>query len=355
MAGNDSGDKTHDPTEKKLSDARKKGDVAGAPEMRHASMFVAALVALGSIGTFAVSQMLTIFVKLWGDADDILLDNGTGHHFAAMLLRELGIALGPLLATLLAFAGLSFFLQSHPTLAWSRLKLKWDKLSPLAGVKRLFGKSAFVEFAKTLAKFLFVATVVLTVVWPHAREIETMVGASAATVGKTAAALVVMMVKAAAILILALAVLDFLYQRHAFIKKMRMSLQEIRDEHKESDGDPKIKARIRAIGMERAKRRMMAKVSKASVIITNPTHYAVALQYDHGAMAAPVVVAKGTDEIAAKIREIAAEHGIPIVERPPLARALHANAQLDRPIPTEHYAAVAEIISYVMKLARRAR
>lgn len=355
MAGSDSTDKTHDPTEKKLSDAREKGDVAGAPEMRHASMFVAAILVLGSMGAWAVSSLLTVFVKLWGDADDILIDRGTSHNFATMLLRELGLALGPLLAMLLGFAILSFFLQSQPTLAWSRLKLKWDKLSPMAGFKRLFGKSAFVEFAKTLAKFSFVAIVALTVIWPSASEIAGMVGAPAATVGKTAATLVVMMVQAAATLVVALAALDFFYQRSAFFKKMRMSLQEIRDEHKQNDGDPKIKARIRAIGMERARRRMMAKVPHASVIITNPTHYAIALQYDHGAMAAPVMVAKGVDDVALKIREIAAQHGIPIIERPPLARALHASAELDRPIPTEHYAAVAEIISYVMKLARRAR
>ena len=355
MAGKDSSDKTHEPTEKKLSDARKKGDVPGAPEMRHASMFIAATIVLGSVGAWSISRLLTVFVKLWGDADDILFERGSGHLFATILLRETGLALGPLLAMLLIFAALSFFLQSKPTLAWSRLKLKWDKLSPLAGIKRLFGKQAFVEFAKTLAKFGFVATVALTVIWPRSSEIVGLVGAPAETAGKTAATLVMMMVQAAATLVVALAVLDFVYQRSAFFKKMRMSLQEIRDEHKDSDGDPKIKARVRAIGMERAKRRMMAQVPHASVIITNPTHYAVALQYDHGASAAPVMVAKGVDDVALKIREIAAEHGIPIVERPPLARALHASAQLDHPIPTEHYAAVAEIISYVMKLARQAR
>jgi len=139
------------------------------------------------------------------------------------------------------------------------------------------------------------------------------------------------------------------------MKRMRMSLQEIKDEHKESDGDPKIKAKIRQMQMQKAKRRMMAAVPKASVIITNPTHYAVALKYDHGAMAAPVVVAKGVDALALKIREVATASGVPIVENRPLARALYASADLDKPIPTEHYAAVAEVISYVLRLARQRR
>ncbi len=354
MSQSDSGEKTHDPTDKKLDDARKKGDVASAPEMRHASMFVAAVVVMGGIGAWSVSRMLTIFVGLWGGADDLELRGG-GTRFAAMVMGQAGLALGPLLAMLLFFAVLTLFLQGRPTLAWSRMKLKWNKLSPAAGVKRLFGKQGLVEFAKTLAKFGLVTGVALIVVWPHARGIETLVGAPSHAVGRVAADLVFRMVKAATMLVAALALFDFVYQRRAFLKKMRMSLQEIKDEHKDAEGDPLIKAKVRAIGMERAKRRMMTKVPDASVIIVNPTHYAVALKYDHGAMAAPVVVAKGVDAVALKIREIAKEHNVPIVEKPPLARALHASAKLDQPIPAEHYLAVAEIISYVMKLARGAR
>ena len=315
-------------------------------------MFVAALVVMGGMGAWTVSRMLAIFVSLWGGADDLDV-RGSGQGFAAVVMGQAALALGPLLAMMVFFALLTLFLQGRPTLAWSRMKLKWDKLSPAAGLKRMFGKQGLVEFLKTLAKFGLVAGVALMVVWPDARGIETLVGAPSHAVGKVASELVFQMVKAAAILVAVLALTDFVYQRRAFIKKMRMSLQEIKDEHKDAEGDPQIKARVRAIGMERAKRRMMAKVPQASVIITNPTHYAVALQYDHGAMAAPVVVAKGVDAVALKIREIAAGHDIPIIEKPPLARALHANAKLDQPIPAEHYLAVAEIITYVMKLAQR--
>lgn len=353
MADSDSSEKTHDPTEKKLSDAREKGEIATAPEMRHASMFVAAIAVLGGIGSWTVAKLLTVFVLLWSRADEINLRSGGAQLFATGLMGQLGFALAPLLAMLLIFALLTMFLQGRPSFAPARLKIKWDKLSPLAGAKRLFGKQAFVEFAKTLAKFALVTAVALLVTWPHAREIETMVGMSVAVLGETSAALVLLMVKAATVLVVVLALFDLFYQRRAFLQKMRMSMQEIRDEHKDAEGDPKIKAKVRAIGMERARRRMMAKVPEASVIVTNPTHYAIALKYDHGAMAAPVVVAKGVDVIALRIREIAGEHGVPIVESPPLARALYASADLDKIIPIEHYAAVAEIISYVLRLARR--
>ena len=354
MSQSDSGEKTHDPTDKKLDDARKKGDVASAPEMRHASMFVAAIVVMGGMGAWSVSRMLTVFVSLWGGADELDV-RGSGQTFAALLMGQVGLALGPLLGMLMFFALLTLFLQGRPTLAWSRMKLKWSKLNPGSGLKRMFGKQGLVEFAKTLAKFGLVAGVALIVVWPHARGIETLVGAPSHAVGKVAADLVFRMVKAATIMVAALAAADFVYQRRAFLKKMRMSLQEIKDEHKDAEGDPLIKAKVRAIGMERAKRRMMNKVPQASVVIVNPTHYAVALQYDHGAMAAPVVVAKGVDAVALKIREIAKDNDIPIIEKPPLARALHASAKLDQPIPAEHYLAVAEIISYVMKLAQGRR
>ena len=161
------------------------------------------------------------------------------------------------------------------------------------------------------------------------------------------------MIKSVAMLVGALAAFDFIYQRRSFFNRMKMSLQEVKDEHKQSEGDPKIKAKIRQIGIQRARRRMMAAVPTASVIVTNPTHYAVALKYEHGTMAAPVVVAKGMDEIALRIRDVAKAAGVPIIESPPLARALYASAMIDRPIPTEHFKAVAEIIGYVMRLAKK--
>jgi len=262
-------------------------------------------------------------------------------------------AIGPLLLVTVAMAIAGLFLQGRPTVSASRLKLKWDRLSPMAGLKRLFGKQAWVEFAKTLAKFAFVAMVLGFIAWPGLTGLDHMIGADAGNIGLYATVMVQKMVMAVVAMVGVLALVDFVYQRRAWTAKMRMSHQEVKDEHKESEGDPQIKARVRAIQMQRARSRMMAAVPDASVIITNPTHYAVALKYDHGAMSAPVVVAKGVDLIAAKIREIADVHAVPIVESPPLARALYASVDVDQPIRIEHYKAVAEIISYVLRVTRK--
>lgn len=353
--GSESDDKTQDPTDKKLEDARKRGDVPMAPEMRHAAMFVAALVVMGGLGTYTIQQCGNLFVRLWGGADDFRLEPDGAQNFATGLFAAVGTALAPILAALFGFAILGGVLQGRPMLAWSRLAPKWNKLNPFHGAKRMFGKQALMEFFKTFAKLCLVAGIAAAIAWPHAATIDRLVGADLVDAGTAASDIVHAMLRPIAMLVGALALFDFVWQRMSYMKRMRMSLQEVKDEYKESEGDPKIKGKIRQLQMQRAKSRMMSNVPKASVVITNPTHYAIALQYDHGAMAAPVVVAKGVDALALKIREIATENNIPLVENRPLARALYASAELDKPIPVEHYAAVAEVISYVMKIARNRR
>jgi flagellar biosynthesis protein FlhB len=353
--GDDSDDKTQEPTDKKLEDARKRGDVPMAPEMRHAAMFVAALVVMGGLGTYTVQQLGNLFVRLWGGADDFRIDPDGAQNFTTGLFGAVGTALAPILAALFGFAILGGVLQGRPMISWSRVKPKWNKLNPMNGAKRLFGKQALVEFLKTFAKLCLVGGIGAAVAWPHAATIDRLVGADLVDAGAAASDIVHSMLRPIATLVGALALFDFVWQRRSFMKRMRMSLQEVKDEYKQSEGDPKIKAKIRSMQMQRSRSRMMSNVPKASVVITNPTHYAIALQYDHGSMGAPVVVAKGVDTIALKIREIATEHNIPLVENRPLARALYASAELDQPIPVEHYAAVAEVISYVMRIARGLR
>lgn len=348
MADNDQ--KTQDPTAKKLEDARKRGDVPGAPEMRHAAMFAGALIIVVVLAPVAGGQLAALTELLWGRAGDIRLSAATAQESARGAFARMLIAIGPMLLVTLAMAFLGLFLQGMPTISASRLKLKWDRLSPMAGAKRLFGRQALVEFAKTLAKVAFVGVILSVVVRPGMIGLDRLIGADAVDVGRYAGGMVAAMVRTVALLVGALALADFVYQRRAWFARMRMSLEEVKDEHRQSEGDPKIKARIRAIAMQRARRRMMAAVPEASVVLTNPTHVAVALKYDHGAMRAPVVVAKGADRVALKIREIAAKNGVPVVESPPLARALFATVEIDQPIRVEQYAAVAEIISYVMKL-----
>lgn len=352
MAETEKDQKTQDPTAKKLEDARGRGEVPVAAEMRHAVMFLGILGVLGAMGLSALAALGRLATRLWGGAEEIRLAPDGAQHFATALLGEIAWGLGPMLGALFVCGLLIGFAQGRPTLAWTRLKPKWSKLNPVAGFKRVFGPQGLVEFVKTLAKALLVGAVATIVVWPHAIAIDQLVGLEPAAIAATAGGLVMLMLKAVLLLVAALAAADFFYQRRAFFAKMRMSLQEVKDEHKESEGDPMVKARQRQIGMQRVRRRMMAAVPTASVVVTNPTHFAVALRYEHGQMRAPVVVAKGVDALALRIREVAGAHKVPIVESPPLARALYASAEIDRPIPIEHYAAVAEIISYVMTLAR---
>jgi flagellar biosynthetic protein FlhB len=353
--GEDQEDKTHDPTDKKLEDARERGEVPRAPEMRHAAMFVAAIVVMGGLGTLTLQQMGAMFVRLWGGAEDFRLTPDGAQDFATGIFAAIASAMTPVLAAMFGFALLGGLLQGRPMLAWKRVAPKWSKLNPVSGLPRVFGKQALMEFAKTFVKICLVVGIAATVAWPHASGIDRLVGADLQSAGAAANDIVDAMLRPIAMLVGALALFDFVWQRRAFLKKMRMSLQEIKDEYKQSEGDPKIKGKIRQLQMQRAKGRMMANVPKASVVITNPTHYAVALQYDHGVMAAPVVVAKGVDAVALKIREIATANNVPLVENRPLARALYASAELDRPIPVEHYAAVAEVISYVLKIAKSRR
>lgn len=348
----DTDQKTLDPTPKKLEDARKRGDVPSAPEMRHATMFVTMLLIVGTIGTAAVARLAAQAAALWGGAGDIALTSGSAQRLTRTLFGGMLVAVGPILLLTLAGAMAGVLLQGRGLFLSGQLKFKWDRLSPIAGAKRLFGQQAWVEFGKTIAKFVFVAIVAGAIVWPALHGLDRMTGAYAAEIGRYSAGMVGDMLHAVALLVVALAAGDFLYQRRAWLIRQRMSHQEVRDEHKQNEGDPQIKARIRAIGMARARRRMMSAVPGASVVITNPTHYAVALRYDHGAMQAPVVVAKGRDRIAQRIRELAGEHQVPVVESPPLARALYASVEIDQPIKLEHYATVAEIISFVLRLTR---
>ncbi|MEP9359797.1 flagellar biosynthesis protein FlhB [Sphingomonas sp. KR3-1] len=356
MSGDtDQDDKTHDPTDKKLEDAREKGDVPMAPEMKHAAIFIGMLIVMGGLGTYTLQLMGALFVRLWGCADDFRMEPEGAQSFATGLMGAVAHALLPILGTLFAIALLGGILQGRPMISWSRVSPKWSKLNPMSGAKRMFGKQALIEYLKTLAKLCLVGGVAAYLAWPHAATVDSLVGADLQDVGTAAHGIVYSMLKPIAMLVGALALFDFVWQRRSFMKRMRMSLQEIKDEHKQSEGDPHIKGKIRQLQMQRSRNRMMQNVPKASVVITNPTHYAVALQYDHGAMAAPVVVAKGVDAIALKIREIAGENGIPLVENRPLARALYASAEIDHPIPVEHYAAVAEVISYVLKIAKKKR
>jgi flagellar biosynthetic protein FlhB len=270
----------------------------------------------------------------------------------AKVFLDVGLAVAPVFAILMVAALAAGFVQAGFLIAPEVLMPKLSKLSPTNGLKRLFSVRALIDFAKSVLKFALVGAVSWIVIEPDIEGIDRFITLDIvsllAAVGRMTVALFIGVLS----VMTAIAAGDFLYERFAHMNRLRMSRQELRDEYKQSEGDPLIKSRLKQIRTERARRRMMQEVPKADVVITNPTHYAVALRYDQAAMAAPKVVAKGADLVARKIRELAVQHEVPIVENPPLARALFATVDIDREITPEHYRAVAEVISYVMKLKR---
>jgi len=234
-----------------------------------------------------------------------------------------------------------------------KFQININKFSPAKGVKKFFGVRPIVEALKGMVKLGIVGTVVLVSVAPMLKNIELLAAFEILhTLGQIQEIAIVILVVSVMIMTV-IAALDYAYQKWDHKNKLKMTKQEVKDERKQQDGDPKIKQRIASLRMERARERMMQAVEKADVVITNPTHYAIALKYDMDIMPAPVLVGKGVDSLAKRMREIAEENDIPIVENPPLARALYAGVEIDDEIPTEYYHAVAEVIGYVFRLKGR--
>jgi len=346
----DDSQKTEEPTQKRLTEAREKGQIARSQEVNHWFMILALAILVGILAPGAaggVARTLRGFVE---QPHMMGLDGGS----LAPLLRDTGSRLAwdlalPALVAMLA-AALAGLVQTGFLLSAEPIKPKLEKISPLTGVKRLFSARSLVEFIKGIAKLAIVALVVAALLWPERGLVTAVVGMDLPqflVIVQTLGLRVLLGVLAVMTLI---AGLDFMFQRHQHLKQMRMSTQELKDEHKQTEGDPMVKARLRQIRMERARQRMMAAVPEADVVITNPTHYAVALSYELGSAGAPKLTAKGVDSLAHRIRDLARESEVPVVENPPLARALYSGVDLDQEIPAEHYKAVAEIIGYVMRL-----
>jgi flagellar biosynthesis protein FlhB len=347
----DSDDKTLDPSQKRLDEALERGDVVKSQEIN--TWFVSAGGTLvmstfgGSIGTGILVPMRNLLANAW-----MIHTDGPGlMHLAKSLEYAVIAAVGmPLL--MLMLAALAANLVQH-RLVWSGepLKPSFSKISPMSGFKRIFGKQAAANFGKGLFKVAALGAVMTAILWPERHRLESFMHFDPAMILGVTTNLTLHLMGAVVAMLAVVAIADYFFQYRQWFERQKMSLQEMKEEFKQSEGDPHIKGRIRQLRQARMKKRMMAAVPKASVVITNPTHYSVALSYERG-MSAPVCVAKGVDTIALKIREIAGRHDIPIVENVPLARALYATVEIDDEIPVEHYHAVAEIIGYVMGLRR---
>src|SRR5215471_1663013 len=347
----ESEDKTEDPTQKRLDEALERGDVVKSQELNTWFVIAGGTLILstfsGSIGGGILVPMRNLIANSWMIRTDgpglVALTQSLGYAVAA------AIGLPILMLILAAVAG--NMLQHRLVWSGEQLKPKLSKISPGAGLKRIFGKQAAANFAKGLFKLIALGAVMTMILWPERTRLESLVRLDPASLLGVSNSMTVHLMGAVVAMLAVVAIGDYLFQYRQWFERQKMSLQEMKEEFKQSEGDPHVKGKIKQLRTARMRKRMMAAVPKASVIITNPTHYSVALSYERG-MSAPICVAKGVDNIAFKIREIAKAHDVPIVENVPLARALYATVEIDQEIPVEHYHAVAEIIGYVMGLRR---
>jgi len=353
MAENDtSQEKTEEPTHKKLREAKQKGQVPRSKELNSMSIMVAGATGLLMLGPFMIAhiaQMMRSGFSL--SREEIMNPAQLFSHFQdALWTVATGIAPFLFLMTVMAIAtplilgGWAFSVES--------MAFKMDRINPLSGLKRIFSANGLMELVKALAKFFVVSAIAVTFLWANLEEFLGL-GREAFLPALTHAAWLFgysFLVMSSSLILIA--AIDVPFQLWDHSKKLKMTMQEVRDEMKETEGRPEVKSKIRALQQEMAQRRMMEDVPTADVIITNPTHYAVALKYHPENMAVPVVVAMGKDLIALRIREIAGESGVEIFEAPPLARALYAHSRLGQEIPAQLFYAVAQVLAFVFQLKR---
>jgi flagellar biosynthesis protein FlhB len=350
----DKEDKTEDPTERRLQQALEKGDVAKSLEVNTFFLLAVATLIVLMLGPWLGRTLSLGMVPYLAKAHEINLDGGglwaVGSHALYLLMIVCGL---PFVAIILAGIG-SSLVQHRFVFSAEQLKPKLNRISPVAGFKRVYGKEAIVQFVKGLFKIGLVGAALSIILWNERGVLQTLPQMDIVAFMPVMTFISLKLLATAVIAQAFLAAADYGYQRWQWYTRQKMTREEMKQEFKETEGSPEIKQKVRRLRAEAAKKRMMAAVPKASVIITNPTHYAVALRYESG-MNAPICLAKGVDALALKIREVAGEHDIPIVENPPLARAIHATVQIDEEIKSEHYKAVAEVVGYVMRLKRRSR
>jgi flagellar biosynthetic protein FlhB len=349
----DAHEKTEEPSQRRLDEALKRGDVAKSQEVNTWFVMGGATLVLMIFSGGMSHDLTTTMRGLIANSWQIRLDGPALPRLMGKLGGELVSAVA-IPFVLLLLAALGGNLVQH-RLVWSveTLAPKLSRISPLAGLKRLFSSQSLANFAKGLLKLGIVGAVLTALMWPDRVRMAALITLDPAELLPFAATLALKLMGAVVAMLAVVAAADYLFQYRQWYERQKMTLQEVKEEFKQNEGDPTVKGKLKQMRQARMRKRMIANVPKASVVITNPTHFAVALQYERG-MEAPVCVAKGLDALALKIREVAQQHSIPVVENPPLARALHATVEVDQTIPPEHYKAVAEVIGYVLRLRRAA-
>ncbi|HZP19782.1 MAG TPA: flagellar biosynthesis protein FlhB [Bauldia sp.] len=348
MAEVDQDSKTEEPSEKKIADALEKGNVPRSREMSILASLMGILLVLAFLlGPGAASLSGTLLLLVDHPAAFAIADGNDATTLLGALGMEVGKFLLPMIV-ILAVAGIAAaFFQHAPKLALEQIRPKWSRVSPGAGWKRIFGVAGQVEFLKAVGKFLAVGIVVMVMLGSDRDQLLDAIYSDPSRIPGLVLALSVKVVAVVGVAILLLVAGDVVWSRLRWRQQLRMTRQEVKDELKQAEGDPLVKARLRSLSRDRARRRMIAEVPKATLIVANPTHFAVALRYIRGKDSAPQVVAKGADLIALRIREVAEAHGIPVFEDKPLARALYDAVEVNQWIPPEFYKAVARLL-YVL-------
>jgi flagellar biosynthetic protein FliR/FlhB len=352
MGGQDS-DKTEEPTEHKLQEARKKGQVMKSQEVISTLLLVAVAGIMIGAGPMMLGRIREFTIYTWRLIPNF---NLAERNFFADIIFVMGtilMVLAPLLAGAFLMALLANIAQVKFIFSAEPLKPSLNKINPIEGFKRIFSAKSLMELVKQVAKLTIVGWICFKVVSGVLPELRTAPTMPLTTTLALVFATIKRLVGQVLIGMIAIAAVDYVFQHKQFMKQMRMSMQELKDEYKDTEGNPQIKAKIRQLMRQGAQGRMMEEVPNASAVVTNPTHYAVALRYEQGTDPVPVVVAKGENLIARQIKVMAEDHEVPIVENVELARALFKACEIGGAVPTEMYKAVAEVLAYVIKLKRK--
>lgn len=346
----DEASKTEEPSERKIEKAKEEGDIAISQDAKSFIMLIGMLFVVWLVLPLMFRWFYVFSVKFIENPDAIPTDS---RHIQLLFLNTVLALLKILGIPFAIFMILGIFASIAQTgfiYAPKKLEPDWNKLNIFAALPKFINMKKIIESLKGIIKITVIAFIAILVIKPYLEKVNLMPTMETMAILRFIHKVVVLLIFTVVIAVLVIAIADYAYQKYSHLKKLRMTKQEVKEEYKQMEGDPLVKSRIRQIRMERARHRMMDAVPRADVVIVNPTHYAVALEYKMETMDAPVVVAKGLDNLALRIRELAEENDVPIVENPPLARALFASVELDQSIPPEHFKAVAEVIGYVMQL-----
>jgi flagellar biosynthetic protein FlhB len=346
---------TEEPTEKKIRDSIEKGKVPVSREVAMFASVAAMLIIAGFLLKDGVARLMLMLQRLLDGAGSFSLENGADTTvLAKAVLGESSQFMLPVLAALVIAGVAASVVQNAPRLVLDRIQPDLARLSPIAGWRRMFGLAGHTEFLKSVFKLLAVGTVVALLLRSESDTVLRSIFVDPRALPQEILGIIMRLLSAVCIATILLVGADLVWSRLHWRRELRMTRQEVKDEAKELEGDPLVKARLRSLALDRARKRMIAAVPKATLVIANPTHYAIAVQYVREKGGAPLVVAKGQDLIALKIREIAEANGVPVIEDKALARSMYDSVEVDKMIPPEFYRAVAELLHFLQARASRA-